>query len=400
MSLKFTSAYQDGVYYPVYDKEAHQLLSEKQSKLTTEQLSAISSVSGISAIVGSHISNTDIHVTTEDKAYWNEISAISGYGYSAWSAVSSIDFTDYVTSSLNDLATNSANFLYRDDADKVQWSAVDLTSLGKMYDVSSITPSLISAGISADDQGNKFYVVSAVEPTKAQTPDISATTTNLSAWTSAINGKDYYLVSASKNGSTQQYTAGDWIDSNKLQDYTISVSGWSALEALSPLYFSANNDHVVIGIDDFDIPSTDKAAIVLNGFGNGGQQYVGTSAVSASHIATDMNDSYTFDFGKSINIHIDINAKYVVKTDKDYTDSMCTVGFDSATAYLEDGTEVQGPVTNRIAFNMFGIYGSQNYNASTIARIPAGVKQLKFKFITDSDMIDKIEDPCIAVHEI
>src|SRR5574344_1555283 len=72
---------------------------------------------------------------------WNEASAFAA------------NSAKFVTSAGVEFNTDLAYFLKKQE-ENVVWSGVDLSKLGKMYNISSMTPELISAGISADEQNN------------------------------------------------------------------------------------------------------------------------------------------------------------------------------------------------------------------------------------------------------
>lgn len=140
-------------------------------------------------------------------SYWNSvssISSISGYGFSAWSAVSSVKFDDYVTSSTKYITGNNAYVLVNSD-NRVVWSGVDLTNIGKMYDITSVTPKLLSAYTATDAQGEPTYVVSAAELDIKQY-EISGN--GISAWQT----DDTYLVSTNivgDNNVTAKYDSDE-----------------------------------------------------------------------------------------------------------------------------------------------------------------------------------------------
>lgn len=114
-----------------------------------------------------------------NSANWNEASAFAA------------NSAKFVTSAGVEFDPALAYFLKKQE-ENVVWSGVDLTNLGKMYQISSLTPEFVSAGISADEQNNPIYVLSAAAPEQVSTPDISGY--GLSAWKDAENNK--YFVSA------------------------------------------------------------------------------------------------------------------------------------------------------------------------------------------------------------
>ena len=146
-----------------------------------------------------------------NSARWNEVSA-----YSATSG-------QFVTSALEDFTAGLANVLVKDDENNVTWSGVDLSNLGKMYNISSLTPDLISAGISADEQNNPFYVLSAAAPEQVATPDISGY--GLSAWKDTDINK--YFISANIAG--QHGVSAKYDDETNTWQLGISANDYAFL---------------------------------------------------------------------------------------------------------------------------------------------------------------------------
>lgn len=160
---------------------------------------ALDSVSGNWNSVYDSVLNTS--------SYWNSVSSISsvsGYGFSAWSAISSVKFDDYVTSSTRYITGNNAYVLVNSD-NQVVWSGVDLTNIGKIYDIMSVTPKVLSAYTATDTQNNPIYVVSAAELDIKQY-EISGN--GVSAWKT----DNAYLVSANivgDNNVTAKYDSDE-----------------------------------------------------------------------------------------------------------------------------------------------------------------------------------------------
>lgn len=124
------------------------------------------------------------NTTVTASGSWNEASAFAA------------NSAKFVTSAGVEFNPTLAYFLKKSE-ESVVWSGVDLSDLGKMYQISSLTPDLISAGISADEQNNPFYVLSAAAPEQVATPDISGY--GLSAWKDTEDNK--YFVSANIVGN-------------------------------------------------------------------------------------------------------------------------------------------------------------------------------------------------------
>lgn len=100
------------------------------------------------------------NTTVTASGNWNEASACAA------------NSAKFVTSAGVEFNHDLAYFLKKQE-ENVVWSGVDLSNLGKMYNISSLTPELISAGISADEQNNPFYVLSAAKPGEVAVPGIS-----------------------------------------------------------------------------------------------------------------------------------------------------------------------------------------------------------------------------------
>jgi len=134
--------------------------------------------------------------------------------------------------------------------ENVAWSGVDLSNLGKMYNISSMTPDLISAGISADEQNNPIYVLSAAKPGEVSVPGIAGY--GLSAWKDAEN--DEYKVSANivgNHGVSAAYDAeaNTWNVGISANDYSFLFGHYSNNAVLTDgtvLKLDSNNYH---GID-------------------------------------------------------------------------------------------------------------------------------------------------------
>jgi len=379
-----------------YDTDAKWHVSAKQIQdiLTTEQLSAISSVSSISAIVDTHINNTDIHVTTADKTYWNSISSVSGYGYSAWSAVSAYDLSEFVIGSyLTANALDSVSSTWNEVSSisgygYSAWSAVSAYDLSKF-----ISGSYLSAN-ALDSVSSTWNEVSSISgygysAWSAVSAGISAGPVGI--LTSYVDeNTNTLIISAKPSQQGASYTAGDWIDSNKLdQDNIIAVSGYKPLNVADPLYYDVDDEtgDVTLKIDGTKLV-TSKATIIANGYMDDPQS---TKQLTADGITATVPDSYakdnewTFTFDKPMLIQVAINADF--EPNSAYYDTYDEVGFNG----------IQG-VTNDIKFTMFG-YARQHFNASTVTVVPTGT--VVFSFDTgEEDFIKEIKNPCITIQQI
>lgn len=180
------------------------------------------------------------NTTVTASGSWNEASAFAA------------NSAKFVTSAGVDFNPDLAYFLKKQE-ESVVWSGVDLTNLGKMYQISSITPDLISAGISADEQNNPIYVLSAAKPGEVSVPGISGY--GLSAWKDTEN--DEYKVSANivgNHGVSAAYDAeaNTWNVGISANDYSFLFGHYTNNTVLTDgtvLKLDSNNYHG-IDIDD------------------------------------------------------------------------------------------------------------------------------------------------------
>lgn len=125
---------------------------------------------------------------------WNEVSAFSA------------NSGKFVTSALADFEPGLAHVLTKDENDVVAWSGIDLSDLGKIYPITSLTPDIVSATISAVD-GTSAYVLSAKEPDPVEYFNISAN--KMSAWSGTEDNTKYYFLSGANisgnNGISAEY---------------------------------------------------------------------------------------------------------------------------------------------------------------------------------------------------
>lgn len=111
-------------------------------------------------------------------ADWNEASA---FGANSGKFVTSGD----------EIADTDLAYVLKKTGDNVAWSGIDLSDLGKIYPITSITPDLVSATISAVDN-IPTYVLSAKETEPAVYYDVSAN--RMSAWSGIDNDINYYFL--------------------------------------------------------------------------------------------------------------------------------------------------------------------------------------------------------------
>ena len=124
---------------------------------------------------------------------WNEASAFSA------------NSGKFVTSG-EEIDTAGLAYVLTKEGQTVAWSGVDLSNLGKMYPITSLTPDLVSA-TTAEVEGTPTYVLSAKEPEPFIQYSISASM--MSAWTGIDNDVNYYFLSGANisgnNGISAEY---------------------------------------------------------------------------------------------------------------------------------------------------------------------------------------------------
>ena len=139
---------------------------------------------------------------------WNEASAFAA------------NSAKFVTSAGVEFNHDLAYFLKKQE-ENVVWSGVDLSNLGKMYQISSTTPDLISAGISADEQNNPIYVLSAAKPGEVSVPSISGENGVSAQYNSVENT---YVIGLSSSPAYASFTATTTADDGVYTPATYSES--------------------------------------------------------------------------------------------------------------------------------------------------------------------------------
>jgi len=194
-----------------------------------------------------------------NSAYWNEVSAFSA---NSGRFLTPEGVTD----------PGLAYFLKKDEeTSKIAWSGVDLSNLGKMYSISSLSDNLY-AGISADPETHEpFYVISAASAASVVLPDISGS--GVSAWKDAEQNK--YIVSANivgNHGVSAKYDATNntWDVGISANNYSFLFGHYSNNEVLTDgtiLKLDSNNYHgIEIDEDGFiTLPeTTNKFTFCIN----------------------------------------------------------------------------------------------------------------------------------------
>ncbi len=209
-------------------------------------------------------------------------------------------------------------------------------------------------------------------------------------------------VTLSANGRT--YEAGDWIDKTKLDDGVISVSGYRNLKVQEPLYFSAdevdeNTTWLLYSGDDSK--QTKTAIAICNGWnGEPNSYYTNNAGISASIPSKSLAAEYAFHFERAMTVQLEANAKFISKSDT--SDKIGVVGFGAAT--IGDTK-----LTNDKTYTMFGCQGEQYFATSTIIQVnttatdgvfPTNGLDVKMKFVYDTDFLDSIEYPYVAIREL
>lgn len=182
---------------------------------------------------------------------WNEASA---FGANSGKFVTSADFPFE-----NDLAY----FLKKQEDESMAWSGVDLSNLGKIYPISSLTPDLVSAAVSSVD-GTPTYVLSAAKPEEVTLPGMVGQGCD-AKYISQGNNKRYSVavalsgqngISAAFDDDTKQWNIG--ISAN---DYSYLAGLYDKQAALTEgdiiKYDSNNTQHIEIDEDGyFTLPDT------------------------------------------------------------------------------------------------------------------------------------------------
>lgn len=193
----------------------------------------------------------------EDTA--NTVSTASG----SWNEASAFgaNSSKFVTSAGFEFEDTLAYFLKKQADESMAWSGVDLSDLGKIYPISSLTPDLVSAAVSSVD-GTPTYVLSAAKPEEVSVPNIEGAgcyairndRSNRYEITVGINGNNG--VSASYNDNTHEWNIG--ISAN---DYSYLAGLYDKQAALTEgdiiKYDSNNTQHIEIDEDGyFILPDT------------------------------------------------------------------------------------------------------------------------------------------------
>ena len=291
-----------------------------------------------------------------------------------YSPGSNIDITNQVVSGRD--WTPELNTKVNADVFNV-WSAGVETSAAKM---------------SAYIKANEDYWNNSSFNVQSTTPDYLTVASSYDTATRTV----IYDVSAKEQ---KNYSAGNWVDSDKLSAGIVEVSGQKTFKTKSPLYFSADaNDPNIVWLlqEDYVKPKAVEAVLIANGWYGDSGYYDNGAGLSASIPASNINAEYIFHFARQMGIQININAKFVAHASA--TDKIGKVGFGPA---VVSGMQFTNPIT----YNMLGALGEQYYACSTITTITAtnfpeeGI-DVSFKFVGDEDFLKEIQTPCITVHEI
>lgn len=137
--------------------------------------------------------NSVYDTVESNSANWNEASAFSA------------NSGKFVTSG-NEIADTDLAYVLKKTGDNVAWSGIDLSNLGKIYPITSITPDLVSATISAVNN-IPTYVLSAKETDPVVYYDVSAN--RMSAWSGIDDDINYYFLQGANisgnNGISAEY---------------------------------------------------------------------------------------------------------------------------------------------------------------------------------------------------
>ena len=199
----------------------------------------------------------DLSGKWEDTA--NTVSTASG----GWNEASAFGANSgkFVTSAGFEFENNLAYFLKKQEDESMAWSGVDLSDLGKIYPISSLTPNLISATVSSVD-GTPTYVLSAASANEYNAPMMNGDGLYAS-YNAAYDRYDIQLGINGHNGISAEYN-----NANNKWDIGISANDYSYLAGLYDKqavlsagdiikYDSNNTQHIEIDEDGyFTLPDT------------------------------------------------------------------------------------------------------------------------------------------------
>lgn len=193
----------------------------------------------------------------EDTA--NTVSTASG----SWNEASAFGANSgkFVTSAGFEFENDLAYFLKKQEDESMAWSGVDLSDLGKIYPISSLTPNLISATVSSVD-GTPTYVLSAASANEYNAPMMNGEGLYAS-YNASYDRYDIQLGINGHNGISAEYD-----NANNKWDIGISANDYSYLAGLYDKqavliagdiikYDSNNTQHIEIDEDGyFTLPDT------------------------------------------------------------------------------------------------------------------------------------------------
>ena len=173
------------------------------------KISTISGISGNWNTAYTYVTANSANIA-EASGVVKDVSATVNANSGAWNEASAFSANSgkFVTSG-NEIADDKA-YVLTNNGTNVVWSGIDLSDLGKMYPINSLTPDLVSATISAVN-GTSAYILSAKKPEEY---DISASM--MSAWTGVYDDTNYFLLKAPDisgySGISAKYitTANKW----------------------------------------------------------------------------------------------------------------------------------------------------------------------------------------------
>lgn len=187
----------------------------------------------------------------EDTA--NTVSTASG----GWNEASAFGANSgkFVTSAGFEFEDNLAYFLKKQEDESIAWSSVDLSDLGKIYPISSLTPNLISATVLSVD-GTPTYVLSAASANEYNAPMMNGEGLYAS-YNAAYDRYDIQLGINGHNGISAKYD-----NANNKWDIGISANDYSYLAGLYDKqaaltegdiikYDSNNTQHIEIDKDGY-----------------------------------------------------------------------------------------------------------------------------------------------------
>lgn len=229
------------IYHPTYYGKDGIAVEDYMISISADYLSA----NALDQLSGNWNSVYDTVET--NSANWNEASAFN------------TNSGKFVTSG-DEIADTDLAYVLKKTGDNVAWSGIDLSDLGKIYPITSITPDLVSATISAVND-IPTYVLSAKETDPVVYYDVSAKYAK--AQSGIYNDKDYYFISGAEiignNGVSAEYdpVTNSWEVGLEEQTYTYAEAQTLLTTLTASTEALSGYTNIVKYGNGIDIDSTD-----------------------------------------------------------------------------------------------------------------------------------------------